>query len=142
MLGVCAMHYIGMAGMQIPADLSYDPSLFAISILYALAASTLALWLAFRQLSMMQGVIGAIILGAGVSGLHYIGMAAVHIGAMMRCRLGRSPLWQGHGSQYRQPWAHSASFFGSLWVRCWSDGGLCRLLLKSRRGINRSSILQ
>ncbi|WP_306751927.1 bifunctional diguanylate cyclase/phosphodiesterase [Paracoccus actinidiae] len=80
--GVCAMHYIGMAGMQIPADLSYDPSLFAISILYALAASTLALWLAFRQLSMMQGVIGAIILGAGVSGLHYIGMAAVHIGAM------------------------------------------------------------
>ncbi|MDQ1902930.1 EAL domain-containing protein [Paracoccus sp. WLY502] len=80
--GVCAMHYIGMAGMQMPAEMSYDPGLFAISILCALASSTLALWLAFRQLSMVQGVIGAIILGTGVSGLHYIGMAAVHIGTM------------------------------------------------------------
>ncbi len=80
--GVGAMHYIGMAGMEMPAEMSYDPGLLAVSVLCALATSTLALWLAFRQLSIVQGVVGAVVLGAGVAGLHYIGMAAAHIGAV------------------------------------------------------------
>lgn len=110
--GVCAMHYIGMAGMQMPAELSYDPSLFAISILCALASSTLALWLAFRQLSIMQGVIGAIILGTGVSGLHYIGMAAVHIGVMQEVP-DRSAL------AVARPWIAVSATIGALGIFLW-----------------------
>ena len=80
--GACIMHYVGMAGMQMPAEIHYDLGLVSISILCALAASILAMSLAFRQLNMLQSVLGAFVLGAGVSGLHYIGMAAAQVGAM------------------------------------------------------------
>jgi len=80
--GACIMHYTGMAGMQMPGQITYDPGLLAVSVLCALAASILAMWLAFRKLSILQSVVGAFILGSGVSGLHYIGMAAAHMEGM------------------------------------------------------------
>lgn len=80
--GACTMHYTGMAGMQMPGEITYDPGLMAVSILCALAASILAMWLAFRKLTILQSVVGALVLGAGVSGLHYIGMAAAQMEGM------------------------------------------------------------
>ena len=77
--GVCSMHYIGMAGMQMSGSISYDPALVAVSVLCALAASMLALWLAFRRLHPLERQLGAIVMGLGVVGLHYVGMAAVDV---------------------------------------------------------------
>ncbi len=74
--GIVAMHYVGMAGMRLPVPLVYDALLVAASVVIAVAASTAALWLAFRTASPLQRLSGALVLGAAVVSMHYVGMAA------------------------------------------------------------------
>ena len=74
--GIVAMHYVGMAGMRLPVPLVYDTLLVAASVVIAVAASTAALWLAFRAASPLQRLSGALVLGAAVVSMHYVGMAA------------------------------------------------------------------
>src|SRR5882724_4885987 len=47
-LGVALMHYTGMAAMIMPAKISYDTTLFTASLVIAVVAATVALWLAFN----------------------------------------------------------------------------------------------
>jgi PAS domain S-box-containing protein len=75
-LGIVSMHYVGMAGMRMDMDLSYDVVLVAVSVIVAIAASTAALWLAFRTSRPLQRASGAVLLGLGVVTMHYTGMAA------------------------------------------------------------------
>ncbi|WP_258171468.1 response regulator [Paenibacillus sp. R14(2021)] len=87
--GISAMHYIGMAAMQV--DITYDPLYFALSIVIAIAASNAALWLSFYFRK--EGGIGdvwkkigsGLIMGAAVVGMHYTGMlaASFHMGTKM-----------------------------------------------------------
>ncbi|MBP2298377.1 hybrid sensor histidine kinase/response regulator [Azospirillum picis] len=74
--GIVSMHYVGMAGMRMEARLSYDTLLIVASIVIAIAASTAALWLAFRTSRPLERVAGAALLGIGVVAMHYTGMAA------------------------------------------------------------------
>jgi len=82
--GVAAMHYSGMYAMQIVPMITYEPGLFTLSIVIAIAASFAALWLAFnlRQgrastLTMVLARLGAAVaMGLAISGMHYTGMAA------------------------------------------------------------------
>ena len=46
-LGIIGMHYTGMAAMRMPAEISYDAPLVALSVAIAMGASVTALWLAF-----------------------------------------------------------------------------------------------
>jgi methyl-accepting chemotaxis protein PixJ len=55
-LGVASMHYIGMAAMRARATIVYDPVLFVLSVLIAIAASVAALWLAFK----LRGAVTAV----------------------------------------------------------------------------------
>jgi two-component system cell cycle sensor histidine kinase/response regulator CckA len=79
---IAGMHYIGMASMRMGAGVSYDPATVVASVLIAMIASMAALWLAFRFRSdlTIQGtlfkILGAVVLGAAISGTHYAGMAA------------------------------------------------------------------
>lgn len=75
-LGIAGMHYAGMAAMQMPAKLSYDGLWVAISVLIAIGASTVALWLAFRDTGLRQKVVAAVAMGIAVSGMHYAAMHA------------------------------------------------------------------
>ncbi|WP_323139970.1 MHYT domain-containing protein [Massilia phyllosphaerae] len=45
--GIGAMHYAGMAGMQMGLELRYDPLMFGLSIVVAVVLATLALWVRF-----------------------------------------------------------------------------------------------
>jgi NO-binding membrane sensor protein with MHYT domain len=75
-LGVAGMHYTGMAGMRMPAIVTYDGPLVAASVLIAVVASTAALFLAFNlERSLLIGL-SAPVMGAAVCGMHYTGMAA------------------------------------------------------------------
>jgi NO-binding membrane sensor protein with MHYT domain len=77
--GVAAMHYTGMAAMRLPARMTYSPELFALSVVIAVVAATAALWAALN-LSGARATLGAaLIMGVAVSGMHYTGMAAMHL---------------------------------------------------------------
>jgi len=85
-VGIAAMHYTGMAAMRMPATISYDPFLFALSVVIAIIASMAALWLAFK-FSVANNTGGewrwlkggsALVMGAAIVGMHYTGMAAAN----------------------------------------------------------------
>jgi NO-binding membrane sensor protein with MHYT domain/two-component sensor histidine kinase len=75
-IGIVSMHYIGMAAMRMPADIRYNPILVTLSVLIAIGASIIALWLAFRTPITWQRLLSAIVMGSAISGMHYTGMAA------------------------------------------------------------------
>ncbi|HYD69904.1 hybrid sensor histidine kinase/response regulator [Azospirillum sp.] len=78
-LGIVSMHYVGMAGMQMAARLAYHGGLVAASVAIAVAASTAALWLAFRATRLWHRLGGALVMGLAVVSMHYVGMAAAHV---------------------------------------------------------------
>src|ERR1700731_4522461 len=75
-LGIAAMHYTGMAAMRGHAELSYDPLFVALSLVIAIGASTVALWLAFRTTELGQKLVAAVVMGLAISGMHYTAMRA------------------------------------------------------------------
>ena len=80
--GIAAMHYTGMAAMQIQPGIRYQPAVFALSVAIAIAASMAALWIAFnlraggRGSRVKRRLGAACVMGAAISGMHYTGMAA------------------------------------------------------------------
>jgi NO-binding membrane sensor protein with MHYT domain len=73
------MHYTGMAAMIMPARITYDPTLFAASIVIAVVAATVALWLAFNLRGNLQRFGSAFVMGIAVCGMHYTGMYALKL---------------------------------------------------------------
>ncbi len=74
--GIAGMHYTGMAAMRMPAALSYDSLWVAISVLIAIGAATVALWLAFRHTGLLQRLVAAVAMGGAIAGMHYAAMQA------------------------------------------------------------------
>jgi len=75
-LGIAGMHYTGMAAMEGHAELSYDPLIVALSLVIAIGASTVALWVAFRTTDLGQKLVAAVVMGLAISGMHYTAMRA------------------------------------------------------------------
>jgi diguanylate cyclase (GGDEF)-like protein len=80
-LAVAAMHYLGMASMEMDADISWNATLVALSLVIAFGAALAALFLV-QQLGHSRFRMGfarragaAALLGLGISGLHYTAMA-------------------------------------------------------------------
>ena len=78
-IGVASMHYSGMAAMRMPSRMSYSPGLFGLSVVIAIVAATAALWAALKLKGTKTTLGAALIMGAAVSGMHYTGMAAMHV---------------------------------------------------------------
>ncbi|MGQ0596648.1 MHYT domain-containing protein [Aquabacterium sp.] len=82
--GIGAMHYMGMAAMEMAVALRYDPLMFALSIVVAVSLAVLALWVRFgvqdsalgRQSRLVQSLISGSVMGLAISGMHFTGMAA------------------------------------------------------------------
>jgi NO-binding membrane sensor protein with MHYT domain len=93
-VGVAGMHYSGMAAMQIPADVSYDPKLVAASVVIAIVAATVALWFTLVLNRPVALTIGALIMGVAVNGMHFTGMYALRVSPYVaRATSGVSPFW-------------------------------------------------
>src|ERR1700675_2936221 len=75
-LGIAGMHYTGMAAMRGHAELGYDPLFVALSLVIAIGASTVALWLAFRTTDLGQKLVAAVVMGLAISGMNYTAMRA------------------------------------------------------------------
>ncbi|GLK61139.1 hypothetical protein GCM10017624_33020 [Azotobacter vinelandii] len=81
-LGIGAMHYSGMAAMQTPLLMYYEPVTFTLSIVVAISLAVLALWVRYglRQspLTRIQRFFASgAAMGLAIAGMHYTGMAAV-----------------------------------------------------------------
>src|SRR6266478_2024308 len=73
-LGISGMHYTGMGAMRMAASIEYDPRWVVISIVIAVSASVVALWLAFRNTSAVQRLFAGLVMGLAISGMHYAAM--------------------------------------------------------------------
>ncbi|ABP62359.1 bifunctional diguanylate cyclase/phosphodiesterase [Enterobacter sp. 638] len=79
--GIVAMHYTGMAALEVSPGIVWDKTWVALSVIIALAASLVALWLTFRlryeaaQVALMR-LGAALTMGIAIAGMHYAGMKA------------------------------------------------------------------
>ena len=78
---IAGLHYIGMAAMRLPAITRYSPLLVTASLLLAVFFSLIALLMAFdlreeTRWTVPRRLGSAIVMGAGISAMHYTGMAA------------------------------------------------------------------
>jgi NO-binding membrane sensor protein with MHYT domain len=78
-LAVILMHYTGMWAVNIKGTISYNPFLVVLSIIIAIGASTAALWFTVRTDRLSLRVMAGLVMGVAVTGMHYIGMAAVDV---------------------------------------------------------------
>jgi len=78
-LGVVVMHYMGMLGMNLRAVFEWNLGLVALSVVIAVVAATVALWLAFNMRTRTQRMVAAVVMGVAVCAMHYTGMEAASL---------------------------------------------------------------
>lgn len=82
--GIWSMHFIGMLAHELPFPVSYDLTLTVLSLLLAVALTTVGLVLVSREKIGPLTLPGAGLLTAsGVAGMHYLGMAAMRMPARL-----------------------------------------------------------
>jgi diguanylate cyclase (GGDEF)-like protein len=89
-LGITAMHYTGMAAMEMAPGIDYNPWIVAASVGVAIVASIAALWIAFTLRGDLSHLLlrragAALVMGLAITGMHFTGMAAAHFEAGSIC---------------------------------------------------------
>src|SRR2546423_3235378 len=83
--GIWSMHYIGMLAFRLPVPVQYDWPTVLLSLLAAILASAVALFIVSRhQMGLLRATLGSLLMGGGIAAMHYIGMAAMRLPAMCR----------------------------------------------------------
>ena len=81
--GIWSMHYIGMLAFILPIPVAYHWPTVLLSLLAAILASVIALYVVGRQkMSASRAIAGSLLMGAGIAGMHYIGMTAMRLPAI------------------------------------------------------------
>jgi two-component system, sensor histidine kinase and response regulator len=82
-VGIWSMHYVGMLAFRLPIPVQYDWPTVLLSLVAAVFASAVALFVVSRKTMGYSGLfIGCTVMGAGIAGMHYIGMDAMRVAAM------------------------------------------------------------
>src|SRR5262249_26962837 len=82
-LGIWSMHYIGMLAFRLPVPVQYDWPTVLLSLVAAILASGVALFVVSRdKMGMLRAAIGSVFMGGGIAVMHYTGMAAMRLSAM------------------------------------------------------------
>lgn len=82
-IGIWSMHYIGMLAFTLSVPVFYALPTVLVSLLAAIFASAVALFVVSgEKMSPLRALAGSIAMGAGIGGMHYIGMAAMRLQAM------------------------------------------------------------
>jgi diguanylate cyclase len=77
--GIASMHYVGMRAIHASVHMSHASSFVVASVVVAIAASALAIWLAFGTTRRPPILICATVLGLAISGMHYTAMAGLSL---------------------------------------------------------------
>lgn len=100
-LSVVVMHYSGMAAMKTGAMVRYNPVLFSLSIMIALSAAMVALFVTWfieeiqPRRAFLVKLVAAMMMGAAICGMHYTAMAAADfyvVGSLADMRPPRSQI--------------------------------------------------
>jgi PAS domain S-box-containing protein len=78
-VGICTMHYVGMAAMITELALTNDPLFVVLAVAVAVSASTGALIAAMHEHTFLQRALAAIVLGFAIVGMHYTAMVGVQL---------------------------------------------------------------
>jgi two-component system, sensor histidine kinase and response regulator len=82
-MGIWSMHYMGMEAFQLPVPVEYNWPAVLLSMIAAIAASAVALFVVSRKtMSWLATIAGSILMGGGIAAMHYIGMEAMRLPAM------------------------------------------------------------
>ena len=80
--GIWSMHFIGMLAYDMDMLVSYDMAMTGVSILLAIISAAFALWvIAKPNLTLSRIFSAAIVMGMGISMMHYTGMSAMQMPA-------------------------------------------------------------
>jgi len=83
--GIWSMHFIGMLAFSLPIPMGYDVPVTLLSMLIAVVVSGFALLMVTGStLSRRNLVIGGVLMGLGISSMHYTGMAAMDVSPPIR----------------------------------------------------------
>src|SRR5205807_7661617 len=89
--GIWSMHYTGMLAFRLPMRVYYHVPTVLLSLLAAIFASFVALFIVSRpRMTTLHVGGGSLLMGAGIATMHYTGMAAMLLAAMHHYHLG---LW-------------------------------------------------
>src|SRR6202045_3020158 len=81
-IGIWAMHFQGMLAFRLPVPVEYQWPTVLVSLLVAILASAVALYVTSRHhMGRVEALTGSLIMGSGIAGMHYIGMAAMRLPA-------------------------------------------------------------
>ena len=82
---IWGMHFVGMLAFSLPCGISYDVLLTAISIVPGIIASLTAMVIVGRSDFGLYTrlAIGSVLMGAGIGAMHYTGMAAMRLPAIL-----------------------------------------------------------
>lgn len=79
-VGIWSMHFIAMLAFSLPIPLGYDFATTAYSLGLAIGVSYLALFVTTHaRLTPLRLVAGGVLMGIGIAGMHYTGMAAMQM---------------------------------------------------------------
>ncbi|MDD4912104.1 MAG: EAL domain-containing protein [Sideroxydans sp.] len=83
-LGISGMHYLGMGALKMTPSISYEPRIFILSVIMAIAASWGAMFIMYRQdwvklSSFPRTALGAVVMGVAISSMHYTAMLGMEI---------------------------------------------------------------
>jgi two-component system, sensor histidine kinase and response regulator len=82
-VGIWSMHYMGMEAFRLPVPVGYDWPTVVLSMVAAILASAVALFVVTRaSLSTPAALAGSVLMGGGIASMHYIGMDAMRLPAM------------------------------------------------------------
>ena len=82
-IGIWSMHYIGMLAFHLPIPVQYDWIMVLVSLVAAIFASAVALFVVSRsKMGLLRAMVGSIFMGSGIAAMHYVGMAAMRLSAM------------------------------------------------------------
>src|SRR5258708_10964895 len=76
-LGIWSTHFVGMLAFKLPIPVRYDVPTVLLSLLAAILASAVALYVVSGdKFGRREALVGSLLIGVGITAMHYIGMAA------------------------------------------------------------------
>jgi NO-binding membrane sensor protein with MHYT domain len=87
-IGIWSMHFTGMLAFRLPVPVSYHWPTVLLALLVGISSSAFALYIASRKkMGLYRALTSSVVMGIGIAALHYIGMMAMRLAAVMRFNL-------------------------------------------------------